>query len=1085
MALSSSLVVTRVLCPKRRPDLLRRPRLLDFLHEHIDRKLVLVSAAAGYGKTALLTDFAHESDAPVCWYAPGESDRDLRLFVEYILTSVRQRFPAFGQRSEAYLGGVSGGVPDPGALANLLVNDIYHDVPDYFTLVLDDYHRLGEDEGINFLLDVMLQNLPDNCHVIIASRSVPRLTPKGMALMVARREVAGLGTADLRFDASEIQALLAQNYNQHIPLDQAEELARESEGWITAIVLTTHSMWKGLFANILRAKGTGSQVYEFLANEVYNQQTPEVQAFLRGSSVLDDMSANLCNRLLERKDARQMLAFLEERNLFTSSVQRGNELWYRYHRLFQEFLQAKMQEAGEAEELHARAGALLEADQAWGDAIRHYCAAGHHQDAARVIAQAAQREYESNHWQTLASWIDGLPAETLRRHPRLLRYRASVHGAMGQLEPSLALLEIAQQGFERQGDSLGQAEVLIHRARPLQHAGRFQEALDCCRRALALLDVLEPCREATRLAAEAHRIVGICLAQTGDFAEGTEALRRALAQCEELADRYGMANLHSDLGTILRMVGNLGGSEVHFNQALELWQELGALASLANTLNNVGLGYHLKGDYAKALETYERALAIAQDMSLSSVQAVVLAGMGDVYRDMGQCEQAFAAYNEALPIAERAQEAWLTSYLLDALGNTYILTGDFVRANELIRQAYEQARERKSRQAAALYLGSLGVLCHERGDPRQAIEYLTQSLHELVAIGARRDVPRIRLHLAQAYYLSGQWQAALESLQATLDDAFALGYDQFLEPVGRRMLPLLHFGQRRLPTDERLADLVRRVESSHPGLGTALAPSQPAPSASTVLRILGFGETQVYRGQTLIGPQEWGTTKAKELLYYLLSYPHRRKEQIGTAFWPEMSASRLRSAFHVTVYRLRRALGVPDSILFEEDRYYFNQRLDYWYDVQEFERLLTRAEHVQERDADEYESLLTQAVALYRGDFLEDLLVSGEAWHVARTEELRKKYLQSLYTLAGLATRRGEHELALDYFQRITRRDTYQEAAHRGIMETLARLGDRNAALRHYRELVSFLQDELGVSPMHETRELYDRILSEGAASAS
>src|SRR5512137_1771465 len=108
MAQHSPVVITRVLRPKRRTDVLRRARLLDFLHEHIDRKLILLSAGAGYGKTSLLVDFAYDSDLPICWYSLSETDRDLRVFVEYLIASVRQSFPAFGQHTEAFLSSVRG-----------------------------------------------------------------------------------------------------------------------------------------------------------------------------------------------------------------------------------------------------------------------------------------------------------------------------------------------------------------------------------------------------------------------------------------------------------------------------------------------------------------------------------------------------------------------------------------------------------------------------------------------------------------------------------------------------------------------------------------------------------------------------------------------------------------------------------------------------------------------------------------------------------------------------------------------------------------------------------------------------------------
>jgi two-component SAPR family response regulator len=350
-------------------------------------------------------------------------------------------------------------------------------------------------------------------------------------------------------------------------------------------------------------------------------------------------------------------------------------------------------------------------------------------------------------------------------------------------------------------------------------------------------------------------------------------------------------------------------------------------------------------------------------------------------------------------------------------------------------------------------------------------------------MGAHRDAPKLRLHLAYAHYLNGQWEASLKTLDEVLDEVFALGYDQFLHPIARRMQPMLQFAAKQRPHGEHLADLIRRIEQARPSSAPETLPAPRAVESTPALRIFGFGEVYVQRGRDLIDQRDWGTARAKELLFYLLAYPHRRKDQIGATFWPDLSPAKVRSAFHVTVYRLRRALGVQDCVQYEGDRYYFNQRVDYWYDVQEFERLLVQAERVQSTDKPACEAYLKQAIALYRGDYLESLSLIGVEWHTAQAEALRKKYIDCLLTLAHLASERGEHEAALDYYKRLARKDSFMELAHRGIMESYIGLGDRNAALRHYRELEAHLQRELGVPPTAETVQLYQNILqSNGVA---
>ena len=178
------LIVTKYLIPGRRADLLRRPRLVDFLHEHVDRKLVMVCAPAGYGKTSLLTEYAHEAGLPLCWYALDPVDCDLRVFVEYLLASIRHRFALFGSRTLDLLESMTN-LQDTEALVGVLVNEIYEEIPDFFAVVLDDYHHVNTSEAVNRFLDALLQRLPENCHLIVASRTIPTLTPRGLAMLTA------------------------------------------------------------------------------------------------------------------------------------------------------------------------------------------------------------------------------------------------------------------------------------------------------------------------------------------------------------------------------------------------------------------------------------------------------------------------------------------------------------------------------------------------------------------------------------------------------------------------------------------------------------------------------------------------------------------------------------------------------------------------------------------------------------------------------------------------------------------------------------------------------------------------------------
>ncbi len=247
--------LTKVRLPQRRPDVLRRGRLVDFLHQSVDQRLILVCAAAGYGKTTLLVDFAHDAGLPMCWYTLDPSDADPRTFFDYLILALRQRFLQFGRQTEALLNSLPDVTRDANSIVASLVNEIQTDIPDYFLLVLDDFHSVDGNEAVNSALDLLIYYLPDNCHLVVSSRTLPSLS---FARLAAQRQVAGVGTADLRFTTEELSRLLRDNYKLALPAKKAEEMIDVSEGWITGILLTTHTLWMGLVESIVRAKGAGS-----------------------------------------------------------------------------------------------------------------------------------------------------------------------------------------------------------------------------------------------------------------------------------------------------------------------------------------------------------------------------------------------------------------------------------------------------------------------------------------------------------------------------------------------------------------------------------------------------------------------------------------------------------------------------------------------------------------------------------------------------------------------------------------------------------------------------------------------------------
>ncbi len=1058
---------TKVLLPRRPATLLRRQRLLDFLLAQADKRLLLLSAPAGYGKTTLLVDFAGTVAAPVAWFSADEDDRDLRSFAEYLLAAIRQTFPTAGQVTHGILQ-TNRGNPDPAILAERLAADLSA-LPDALNIVVDDYHLVDDSPLVGRFVATLLQRLPPGVRLILVGRTIPSLTPETLSLLAAQGDVAGLGMDELRFTTDEVRELFEKCFNLHLPDAEVERLARETEGWIAGIRLTTHTIWQGLLRELVASRGK-ENLYTYLANQVLDQQTPAVQEFLLGTCILQEMEAELCNRLLNRSDSTEILRVLENRSLFVMRLDDGEGPRFRYHPLFAAFLQDRLgRNPQELLSLHERAGAILEERGQVDQAIRHYLAAKAPNSAARVIEVNARKVYEAGRLTTLISWLEALPPELMSSRPQLLRVRGKALLELGRPREALQWLSQSREQFAAANDLGGASRTQVDEAEARRLLGQFAEAVALSRESLVLLErVADPVVQA-----KVYRNLGITLCQQGEMREGITALREALTEYDELGDLFSVGYTHHDLGVALRRSGDLAASEFHFQQALARFEQVGDFGRASHTLNSLGVGLHLQGKYEEALQVYTQAQDKAQQAGMLRTITTILIGKGDVYRDLGRYADAAGAYDEARQLVEQAEAPILVLYLLIAQGSLYRLRNDMLRAAALLRRAYEEARERNAEYEKAQASLQLGILHYEQGNLPAARGYLSESRAIFQRIGTRHELARVHLHLARLVNLEGQQVSAMDELTEVFRNSLELGTHAFLVPDARRMTPLLRLGMARGVGGDALADLLRRAERPAPGRGNAEAKLPQAGSSPLPVRVLALGQVRVFRGENTVSVDEWRALKARDLLYFLLIHGDSRREEVGAALWPEATAAQVQDVFHVTLHRLRRALGAPEWVLFRGEIYGLNRQLPFWSDVEEFQNLLQGAQDLERLAPAEAVERYRRAVSLYQGDFLADTTAE---WALPFQRKLAHAYEDTLRRLAHLYLDRQDLASAVDCYQRLLERDYYREDVHRELLTAYALQGQPGMAHEHYRKLQRRLRQELDVEPEAATRELHHDI---------
>ncbi|MBO9600865.1 MAG: LuxR family transcriptional regulator [Cohnella sp.] len=438
------ILATKFYIPLTRTKVVPRRRLIERLNEGLDRKLTLVSAPVGFGKTTLVGEWVSGCGRPVAWLSLEEGDDQPARFLTLLIAALQTVADRIGA-------GVVHALQSrqPPALESALtdlINEIAA-VPYPFLIVLDDYHALG-DKQIDDALDFLLEHLPPSVHLVIATRENPQL-PLGR--LRARGQLTECRAADLRFTAEESAAFLNQVMNLRLTADEITALETRTEGWIAGLQLAALSMQgREDPATFIRAfAGDHRYIVDYLVEEVLQRQSDAVRSFLLRTSILDRLHGPLCDAVTGLEDGSARLKSLEQGNFFVVPLDDSRQ-WYRYHHLFAEVLSSflKAEYPDQVAELHARASKWYERHGYTADAIRHALVAKDFERAADLIEPACPAISRNRQEAVLLGWLNELPALLFRRRPVLSVCYAGALLGNGRLERVEDLLQDAQRWLE-------------------------------------------------------------------------------------------------------------------------------------------------------------------------------------------------------------------------------------------------------------------------------------------------------------------------------------------------------------------------------------------------------------------------------------------------------------------------------------------------------------------------------------------------------------------------------------------------------------------------------------------------------------
>ncbi|GAA1157824.1 LuxR C-terminal-related transcriptional regulator [Nocardioides aquiterrae] len=609
--MADALLETKLLAPRPRREAVPRPRLTGLLERARAAPVTLVSAPAGFGKTTLLATWLADAGRPVAWVSLDERDRQPTTYWSYVLLALDRAVPGSAAAALTLL--QSGQASIEAVLAGV-VNEL--SVQDgEVTLVLDDHHLADGPEvaaGMTFLVD----HLPPQLHLVVSTRADPALP---LSRLRARGELVEVRAADLRFDADEAAAYLNDLNDLGLPPEEVAVLEARTEGWVAALQLAALSLRDRADASgfIDRFAGDDRFVVDYLVDEVLGRQPDDVRRFLLDTSVLERLTAPLCEAVHAGApgSGRAMLDLLDRQNLFLVPLD-DHRRWYRYHHLFADVLRAHLlqERPGDAAELHRRASRWYAAGGEVEEAVRHALAAGDAEAAAELVELAVPGLRRERRESVIRRWADLLPDEVVRNRPVLAI--ELVGGLMASndfagVEERLVAVEgmLARPASELVVVDHGElarvpASLDVYRSALALVGGDPAGAIDRARRAIAAA----PAGDDLTIAA-ASALAGLASWATGDVVGAHESYVVAAAGLTRIgyvADVLGCTITIADLELTL---GRLRDAERTLRGALELAERQGSgvLRGTADMLVALSRAAWHRDDLATAADLLRRA----------------------------------------------------------------------------------------------------------------------------------------------------------------------------------------------------------------------------------------------------------------------------------------------------------------------------------------------------------------------------------------------------------------------------------------------------------------------------------------------
>jgi LuxR family transcriptional regulator, maltose regulon positive regulatory protein len=875
-----SLILTKLNQPFIRHDLVDRPRLQDRIIEGVKNPFTLVVAPAGFGKTTLFIASTSALLMPIAWLSLGKDDNHVSRFLTYLLYAGKQINPQIGLASLQIMAGIH--QPKPESVMINLINDI-NSYGKEMILVLDDYHNIVDPE-VHQVITFFLDHLPSNLHLVILTRSDP---PLPLARLRARSQMVELRGNDLRFTEQEASKFFYEVMGFFLDHDQIGLLTKRTEGWIAGLQMAALSLrdrpdTTGL---IEKFSGTNRYIFDYLLEEVLSLQTTEMQNFLKYTSILDRLSASLCDSVMgfspninsqdsdenlqksvdEKYKSTSILNYLEHENLFVIPLDE-ERIWYRYHHLFSDLLKSRLGQGhlDLVHQLHMRAEEWFEHHGMITEAFNHLLAAQEYDRAAQLVERFGPARLAQSD-PSIIQLADLLPSHALSNKPKIRLYQlwlAIIHGQIK--EAHKILTEITQPNNDFfQHPELQWIQTIASTAQAFLSPFSTLDG-DNFLPDVSMLEAIPNDEIILRNAADF--LYGMTLARRGKTEQAVEISRKCILREKAHQGKQAVPTVASFLTRLLLMMGHLKASATLCHEYLDPLEENSFCFVYTSGSMMIDLGEIMyEQNHLLEAEQYIRA-----GLKMNEAwQNIMTDGFGIIA--LARTLQATGDHVGALKTLQKLDETVKNRKLPREFEEDFhtlkiciqLASGDLKSASQWAESIVQSDEYRHHKDLYRLTLARI-YLAQAR---YQDVEKILDGMKPIITSGSRTArVLECQLLLAISSFKQHRLQEAYQILDSCLELAEPEGYVQIFLDIGRPALELITAYSYDNPTRnslfvQNIKDAISHAPCTEPhstvqdGLPEALSTREVE-----VLQLIGQGHTNEEIAQQLFVAR--GTVKA-------------------------------------------------------------------------------------------------------------------------------------------------------------------------------------------------------------------------------